>query len=182
MPASDNTVCTLASYTKGNRSLLLSGSLRTIRVSNLVIGLSTYIFFIPFSSQVWDAERMTTVTELKGHNHWVRAMVVSEHRLYSGSYNMIKVFFFFFSSKSSLYFILFSCSKPVLFCFVFVNFNRRFGLLIRMNAFEQSRARVEVFTPSLLTYMDKTSSAVFTKIALMFVSFSSEKQLLIQTH
>jgi len=31
------------------------------------------------------------ITELKGHNHWVRALVVSEHRLYSGSYNMIKV-------------------------------------------------------------------------------------------
>jgi len=34
---------------------------------------------------------MEVVTELKGHNHWVRALVVSESRLYSGSYNMIKV-------------------------------------------------------------------------------------------
>jgi len=68
---SDNTVCTLASYSTGTRSLLFSGSLKVVRV--------------------WDTSDMSIVTELKGHNHWVRALVVSEARLYSGSYNMIKI-------------------------------------------------------------------------------------------
>jgi len=41
--------------------------------------------------KVWDPIEGTAITELKGHNHWVRALVVAEARLYSGSYNMIKV-------------------------------------------------------------------------------------------
>lgn len=68
---SEHTVCTLASYTNGSRSYLLSGSLKTIRV--------------------WNSETMEVITEIKGHNHWVRALAVSQNRLYSGSYNMIKV-------------------------------------------------------------------------------------------
>jgi len=34
---------------------------------------------------------MSVIAQLKGHNHWVRALVVSGDRLYSGSYNMIMI-------------------------------------------------------------------------------------------
>lgn len=73
VPAGDNTVCTLDARvgTNGSQSLLFSGSLKTVTV--------------------WEADTMTVVAQLKGLNHWVRALVVSEDHLYCGSYNIIMV-------------------------------------------------------------------------------------------
>ena len=41
--------------------------------------------------QVWDTATNTMVKELPAQNHWVRALVVSENYLYSGSYQAVKV-------------------------------------------------------------------------------------------
>eukprot|EP01098_Paradermamoeba_levis_P001002 TRINITY_DN11126_c0_g1_i1.p1 TRINITY_DN11126_c0_g1~~TRINITY_DN11126_c0_g1_i1.p1 ORF type:complete len:392 (-),score=83.09 TRINITY_DN11126_c0_g1_i1:103-1131(-) len=41
--------------------------------------------------KVWNLETMTVLRTLRGMNHWVRAITVSNGRLYTGSYNIIKV-------------------------------------------------------------------------------------------
>lgn len=41
--------------------------------------------------QVWDIEGNCLVRELPAQNHWVRALVLSERFLYSGSYQAVKV-------------------------------------------------------------------------------------------
>ncbi len=53
-----------------------------------VVLLNTHILVL---SQVWDTDSNTMVKELPAQNHWVRALVVSDEFLYSGSYQAVKV-------------------------------------------------------------------------------------------
>jgi WD40 repeat protein len=40
--------------------------------------------------QVWNVKTFACIATLKGHNHWVRALCVSNGILYSGCHNLIK--------------------------------------------------------------------------------------------
>ena len=45
--------------------------------------------------KAWDMETYECIQTLTGHNHWVRALSASDGKLFSGSYNVINVCFFF---------------------------------------------------------------------------------------
>ena len=65
--AHDNPVCTLAS---ANYSLF-SGSSKIIKI--------------------WDVKTLQMKQELRGFNHWVRALAVAQNLLFAGSYQTVKV-------------------------------------------------------------------------------------------
>ena len=82
--AHEDPVCTLAA----SSTMLFSGSIRSIKVSN---GVPPPVGFPSLPPQVWDPTTRELLKTLPSQNHWVRALVTSDHYLYSGSYKSVKV-------------------------------------------------------------------------------------------